>query len=41
MECMCPSKMHVLEPSLHVMVLGGGAFGGQLGLEEVTWVEPP
>ena len=40
-ECVCPSQMHMLKPSPHVMVLGGGAFGGQLGLEEVTWVEPP
>ena len=34
-------KIHTLKPNPYVMVLGGGAFGGQLGLEEVTWVEPP
>ena len=27
MECMCPSQMHMLKPSPHVTVLGGGAFG--------------
>ena len=34
-------KILMLKPNPHAMAPGGGAFGGQLGLEEVRWVEPP
>lgn len=33
-ECLCPSNIHVLNPSPHVMVLGGTFW-------EVMKVEPP
>lgn len=39
---MCPPKFHVLElnPQIH-MIMGGGVFEMQLGLEEVIRVGSP
>ena len=40
-ECLCPLKFHVETLISNMMLLGGGAFGSSLGLDEVMREEPP